>query len=266
MTNIKLIVTDLDGTLLDSNHNLPSDFWEIEQKLHDNNIILAIATGRQFYSIVKLFDRIKERILFLAENGTYAFYKGKELFVNPILKEEAIEFIKIGRTVKDSFLILCGKNSAYVESDDEKFLSEARKYYSRLEIVEDLTLVDDVVLKVTLCDFNDVPTNSYLYFKPFENDFKIAISGSIWLDITAFSANKGVAIETIQKQWNISFDETMVFGDFMNDYEMMQTGNFSYAMKNAHPEIVKISNFSTDLDNNSGGVTDIISREILSKL
>lgn len=266
MTNIKLIVTDLDGTLLDSNHNLPPDFWEIEQKLYDNNIILAIATGRQFYNIVKMFDRIKERTLFLAENGTYAFYKGKELFVNPILKEEAIEFIKIGRTVKDSFIILCGKNSAYVENDDEKFLSEARKYYSRLEIVDDLTLVDDAVLKVTLCDFNNVPTNSYLYFKHFENDFKIAISGSIWLDITGFSANKGVAVDYIQKKLNISFDETMVFGDFMNDYEMMQTGKFSYAMKNAHPEIIKISNFITDFDNNNDGVTNIISREIVSKL
>jgi Cof subfamily protein (haloacid dehalogenase superfamily) len=263
MTNIKLIVTDLDGTLLDSNHNLPDDFWEIEQSLQDKNIILAIASGRQFYNIIEVFDRIKDRTLFLAENGTYAFYKGKELFVNPILKEEAIEFIKIGRTVKDSFIILCGKNSAYVENDDEKFLSEARKYYSRLEIVEDLTLVDDAVLKVTLCDFNNVPTNSYLYFKHFENDFKVAISGSIWLDITGFSANKGVAVNYIQKKLNISFDQTMVFGDFLNDYEMLLTAKYSFAMKNAHSDIVAISNYQTKFDNNNGGVTETIKEFLL---
>jgi len=266
MTNIKLIVSDLDGTLLDSNHNLPPNFWEIEQQLFDNNIVLAIATGRQFYNIIEVFDRIKDRIVFLAENGNFAYYKGNELFVNPLVREDANEFVKIGRTVKDAFVILCGKNAAYVESTNERFLSEARKYYSRLEIVNDLTQVDDAILKVTLCDFNHVPTNSYLYFKSFENDYKIAISGTVWLDITGFNANKGVAVMNIQKLWNIAADDTMVFGDFLNDYEMMQTAKYSYAMKNAHPEIIRISNFITQFDNNNGGVTDVISQEIISKL
>jgi len=132
----------------------------------------------------------------LAENGNFGYYKGTELFANPLEREEANEFVKIGRTIHDAFVILCGKNAAYVENTDERFLLEARQYYSRLEIVTDLTQVDDAVLKVTLCDFNHVPTNSYLHFKPFENDYKIAISGTVWLDITGFNANKGVAVKT----------------------------------------------------------------------
>jgi Cof subfamily protein (haloacid dehalogenase superfamily) len=260
MNNIKLIVSDLDGTLLNSNHELPVDFWEIEQKLVDKNIIFAVATGRQFYNIIKVFDAIKHRTVFLAENGTYGYYKGKELFVNPLPKNDANAFIQKGRAVKDAFLILCGKKSAYVENADEKFLFEARKYYSKLEIVTDLTQVDDVVLKVTICDFNHVPTNSYLHFKQYENDFKIAISGEIWLDITAISANKGIAVMAIQKQLNITFNQTMVFGDFLNDFEMMQTAKFSSAMKNAHPDILKISNFITNFDNNNNGVTEIVAQ------
>lgn len=263
MNKIKLIVTDLDGTLLDSNHQLPNDFWEIEQKLFDNNILLAVASGRQFYNIINVFDKIKERTLFLAENGTYAFYQGKELFVNTLPKKEAIAFIEIGRTVPDAYLILCGKNAAYVENSDERFLTEVRKYYTQLEIVADLTQVSDEFLKVTLCDFKDVPTNSYLHFKEFENEFKVAISGAIWLDITSFNANKGVAVVYIQDLLNITFEETMVFGDFLNDYEMMQTGSFSYAMKNAHPDILEISNFVTNFDNNSNGVTEIINQILI---
>ena len=263
MNKIKLIVTDLDGTLLDSNHQLPNDFWEVEQKLFDNNILLAIASGRQFYNIINVFDKIKERTLFLAENGTYAFYQGKELFVNTLPKNDAIAFIEIGRKVPDAYLILCGKNAAYVENSEERFLTEVRKYYSQLEIVSDLTQVSDEVLKVTLCDFKDVPTNSYLYFKEFEKEFKVAISGAIWLDITSFNANKGVAVAFIQDLLNITFEETMVFGDFLNDFEMMQTGNFSYAMKNAHPDILEISNFVTNFDNNSCGVTEIINQILI---
>lgn len=260
---IKLIVSDLDGTLLDSNHNLPTDFWEIEQQLADKNILFAIASGRQLFNIISLFDRIKERTLFLAENGTFAYYKGEELFINDLPKPNAIEFIKIGRTVKDGYVILCGKKSAYVENTDERFLTEVRKYYTKLQIVDDLTQVDDVVLKVTICDFNDVPTNSYLYFKEFENDFKVAISGLIWLDVTSFTANKGVAIEIIQKKLAISKEETMVFGDFLNDLEMMETAEFSFAMKNAHKDIIEISNYTTDFDNNTNGVTQTIEKYLL---
>lgn len=255
---IKLIVSDLDGTLLDKNHQLPTDFWKVEQELFDNDIMFAIASGRQLYNIIQLFDRIKDRMLFLAENGTFAYYKGQDLFINPLDKNNSNEFIKIGRTIPHSNVIFCGKNSAYVESTDERFLTEVRKYYSKLEIVDDLTQVEDIVLKVTICDFGDVPTNSYPYFKSFENDFKVAISGAIWLDITSFTANKGVAIEKIQQNLNISKEETMVFGDFLNDYEMMQTAKYSFAMKNAHPEIIKISNYLTDFDNNNDGVTQTI--------
>ena len=260
---IKLIVSDLDGTLLDSNHNLPTDFWKIEQQLADKNILFAIASGRQLFNIISLFDRIKERTLFLAENGTFAYYKGEELFINDLPKSNAIEFIKIGRTVKDGYVILCGKKSAYVENTDERFLTEVKKYYTKLQIVDDLTQVDDVVLKVTICDFNDVPTNSYLYFKEFENDFKVAISGLIWLDVTSFTANKGVAIEIIHKKLAISKEETMVFGDFLNDLEMMETAEFSFAMKNAHKDIIEISNYTTDFDNNTNGVTQTIEKYLL---
>lgn len=262
---IKLIVADLDGTLLDDNHQLPSDFWEVEERLFQKNILFAIATGRQFYNVIQLFDKIKERTLFLAENGTYGFYKENEIFVNPLPKEDAIRFIKIGRKIPNSNVIFCGKNSAYVEKDDARFLTEVRKYYEKLEIVSDLTMVVDEVLKITICDFGDVPFNSYPYFKSFENDFKVAISGAIWLDITNFTANKGVAISKIQREFNISETETMVFGDFLNDYEMMQNAKYSYAMQNAHPEIIKIANFRTTFDNNNNGVTQTIKQIIFGE-
>jgi Cof subfamily protein (haloacid dehalogenase superfamily) len=262
---IKLIVADLDGTLLDSNHQLPIDFWEVEERLFQKNILFAIATGRQFYNVIQLFDKIKERTLFLAENGTYGFFKGNEIFVNPLPKNNAVRFIEIGRKIPNSNVIFCGKNSAYVESNDIKFLTEVRKYYEKLEIVSDLTKIDDEVLKITICDFGDVPTNSYIYFKEFETDFKVAISGAIWLDITNFTANKGVAISKIQKEFNILEEETMVFGDFLNDYEMMKTAKYSYAMQNAHPEIVKIANFRTTFDNNNNGVTQTIKQIIFGE-
>jgi Cof subfamily protein (haloacid dehalogenase superfamily) len=255
---IKLIVADMDGTLLDENKKLSPDFWEVEQKLYKKGILFAVASGRQFYNLEEVFEKIKHRILFLAENGTYAFYKGNEIFVKPLDKKSAVEFIKIGRAIKNAFLIVCGKNAAYIENTDQQFVVQLKKHYKKVAVVPDLTKVEDTILKITLCDFGNAEQNSYGYFKKFEKDFKVAVSGKIWLDITDFSANKATAILEIQQQLGISYDETMVFGDFLNDLEMMKTGKYSYAMKNAHAEILKVSNFVTEFDNNNGGVTKTI--------
>ena len=260
---IKFIIADMDGTLLSDDKQLSPDFWDIEKALYEKNILFAVASGRQFYNLEAVFERVKDRILFLAENGTYAFYKGKELFVKPLETAAAIELIEIGRTVPNAFLILCGKNSAYVENSDEAFLYQVRKHYNRVEIVPDLTQVQDTVLKVTLCDFGHAEKNSLGYFEGFSKDFKVAVSGDIWLDITDIGANKGTAILEIQKQLGITYEETLVFGDFLNDLEMMQTGKYSYAMRNAHPEIIKTSRFVTGFDNNHWGVSRTIRELVL---
>jgi hydroxymethylpyrimidine pyrophosphatase-like HAD family hydrolase len=99
-----------------------------------------------------------------------------------------------------------------------------------------------------------VEENSYNAYKKFKNEFKVAVAAKIFLDITAKTANKGVAIKKVQEKLNISPDETLVFGDYLNDLEMMQNATHSYAMKNAHPDIIKISKYITEFDNNENGV------------
>ena len=72
------------------------------------------------------------------------------------------------------------------------------------------------------------------------------------------TANKGNAISGIQKELDISPEETLVFGDYLNDLEMMQNAKYSYAMKNAHPEFIKSSKYVTTFSNNENGVLKTI--------
>lgn len=257
---IKLVVTDMDGTLLDDNHQLPTNFWEIEQQLTDKGIVFAVASGRQYYNLIEKFAPITHRLLVLADNGTFVCQNEEELFLNSLDKTSANQFIAIGRKIEKTFLVLCGKNAAYVENTTPYFLKEISHFFKRIEVVDDLTQVDDVFLKVTICDFIDSSTNSYLHFKHFDSEFKISVSGKQWLDITRTHANKGTALKHIQQMLGVSAEETLVFGDMLNDLEMMQEAKYSYAMKNAHPEIKKISNFETDFDNNNNGVLEVVKR------
>jgi len=263
---IKLIVTDMDGTLLNDKHEIHPDFWKIESLLSTKGIMFSVASGRQYYNLESKFDRIKDRMLFFAENGTLVVHKGKDLFVNSLDPEAARKFIDIGRKLERIQLVLCGKESAYVECNDKKFIEEIQQYYERLEFVEDLKLVEDTILKVTICDYKGVEANSYNSFKEFNSEYKVAIAAEIYLDITSLTANKGNAIKGIQKELNISPDETLVFGDYLNDLEMMQNATFSYAMKNAHPEIINASNYITLFDNNENGVLKTIEQLGLLKI
>lgn len=251
---IKLIVCDMDGTLLDGQGQLNEEFWEIESKLADKGVKFAIASGRQYYNLVDRFDSIKDKLIFIADNGSYVVYRDEQVHIDSLDKESADKFIEIGHKIEGAYVIVSAKNSAYVESTDERFIKEASKYFKRMEIVTDLTKVEDTVLKVTICDFNNSETNSYLHYKQFEKEYKVAVAGKLWLDISDWGANKGTAIKKMQEKFGVSYEETMVFGDYLNDMEMMSAGKYSYAMKNAHPKIIEAANYVTQYTNNENGV------------
>ncbi len=72
-------------------------------------------------------------------------------------------------------------------------------------------------------------------FEPFRNTHQVAVSGANWLDVMVVQANKGKALRLVQQALGISREQTMVFGDYLNDLEMMDAAAYSFAMTNAHP-------------------------------
>lgn len=259
---IKLIATDMDGTLLNNNNEIHNDFINVFEKLQEKDIIFAAASGRQYFNLLKRFENVKDKMMFIAENGTFVVYKGEEIFINSLDRNIAKELVNIGRNIENSNVILCGKNSAYIESTDEEFIKEVEKYYEKYEVVKDVNKIEDDILKVTICDFNGAQENSNKYYDDYREDLQVSISGKIWLDITNKGANKGVAIKVLQEKMGIDFNETMVFGDYLNDLEMMEVAYHSYAMENAHDDLKKVSRFIAK-SNDENGVLEAIKLNIL---
>lgn len=259
---IKLIATDMDGTLLNNNNEIHHDFIDVFEKLQEKDIIFAAASGRQYFNLLKRFENVKDKMMFIAENGTFVVYKGEEIFINSLDRNIAKKLVNIGRNIENSNVILCGKNSAYIESTDEEFIKEVEKYYEKYEVVKDVNEIEDDILKVTICDFNGAQENSNKYYDDYREDLQVSISGKIWLDITNKGANKGVAIKVLQEKMGIDFNETMVFGDYLNDLEMMEVAYHSYAMENAHDDLKKVSRFIAK-SNDENGVLEAIKLNIL---
>lgn len=255
---IKLIATDMDGTLLNSKGELSPHFERVFHKLKEKNIIFAAASGRQYFTLLKNFEAYKDDMLFIAENGTYVAYRGQELAVHPLNPEIAHELILKGRMLGPEVnIVLATSKGAFVESKDEHFVSEVRKYYIKCEEVEDLMQIEGDILKVTLCDFRGAEHHSFKAFKAFEHKAQVCLAGDIWIDIMANGVNKGTAIKDIQDKLHIDFNETMVFGDYLNDLEMIKSGYHSYAMANAHPLLKETARFVAKSNDEDGVIEKI---------
>ena len=260
--NIKLIVTDMDGTLLNAKHEVSSLFFNQFKQLKANNIHLVVASGRQYPNIVSKLGEIKDEVSIIAENGCFMAFQNKKITLYKIEGHIVKQAIKILRNVKGCHVALCCKEGAYIESQAPEFLTVFKSYYSSVFPVNDLiSVADNEILKIAVYH----PISSDLHILPFVDDLdtslKTVVSAKQWLDISHKEAHKGKALEIIQEKLNILKSETMVFGDYNNDLQMLDLGDYSYAMANAHPEVKKTARFETK-SNIEGGVEYILAKLI----
>lgn len=260
---IKMIVSDMDGTLLSPEGKLDPLFFQLHKKMEQKGIIFVAASGRQFYNLNNVFAPIRDKIYFIAENGNYVRYLDQELMVVDIPSDRLDHIIDQIRTIDRAYPVLCGKDSAYIEKrsnpDFEAFASEGGKYYDRCEVVQDLKEViqRDRILKVAIYDFLGSSTNCGPMLEHFNDTLKVVISGKSWCDISHQDANKGVALDFVQRRLGIKANETIAFGDQMNDAQMLEHAYYSYAVENAVDGIKSIARFKS-LSNRDNGVMKIL--------
>jgi HAD superfamily hydrolase (TIGR01484 family) len=109
MKDIKMIVTDMDGTFLNSSHEVSPEFPKIYEELKKRNILFVPASGRQMFGITKYFGEIENEMAFIAENGGYVIYKNEELFADQLDPKYITEIIAAIRTIPGATAVLSGK-------------------------------------------------------------------------------------------------------------------------------------------------------------
>lgn len=266
LSQIQLIVTDMDGTLLNSSDQVSSRFYEVYKALTaEHGVTFVAASGRQYYSIAHKLASIKNDIYFVAENGALMMHQDKELGVVEIPKEVYLELLQLEEKLHDSQLIICGRKTAYVKDYGSEFIELFSEFYERYEIVNDFTQIQDKILKIAICNTKGTEEHVYPHVKHLESALKVKVSGKIWLDLSHTIANKGHALRKLQRTLHITSAQTMVFGDYNNDLEMMKAADFSFAMKNAHPNVLKAANYVTE-SNDNYGVERIMEKVLEAKL
>ncbi|UAB72474.1 HAD family hydrolase [Vibrio sp. SCSIO 43132] len=262
---IKFIASDMDGTLLDSAKQLPQEFYDVFDSLKQSEVLFAAASGRQYYSLLSMFESVADDMIFIAENGAFVMHQGKELYSCVIPKDEVHSIIRTVRDIPNSDVVLCGKNSAYIETAESSKFEEIQNYYHRVECVEDLLEVDDEFIKIAILNYEGTEEHVYpVVAEKFGDTHQVVVSAKIWLDFMHKEASKGTAIRHLQGLFEFNFEQSMSFGDYFNDVEMLKETYHSYAMENAHPEIKNLARFTAPHQDEQGVLT-VIKEKVLNQ-
>ena len=260
---IRLVALDLDGTLLDSSKKAPEDFvpWV---KAHPD-VIMVLASGRQYYNLYALFPEIAANLMYIAENGAVVFYKSEVLSANEIAPRDLQKIVSA--LVKDAslHLVLCGVGGAYTLSGDETAISNAMLYYKKLEVVDsfDAVFSKDRIVKIAVFVHErraDAFYNSNMAADLLDGTGLIKVlSGVDWVDMQNASVGKGEALKSVQKMFGIDRTGCMAFGDYLNDMTLLQACEESYCMENGLPELKAVAKYiAPSCDDN--GVMKILNR------
>lgn len=252
MKNVKMVVTDMDGTLLNSNHEVSASFFEIFKDLKQQNILFVAASGRPYYSIVEKLESIKDEIIIVAENGGLIIKDEKVLQSQVINPDRLLDLYDLVTNIDNIYPIFCTKDQAFILRTSDELITVFSEYYSIYTIIDSLEAIKGDVIKIALYHSSNSEAHIFPLVKHLKPDLNVVVSGNNWVDISEAGTNKGNALTFLQKRYNITPSETMVFGDYNNDLEMLKCAKYSYAMENAHKDVKAISSFETKSNDNFG--------------
>ena len=278
---IKLIVTDLDGTFLNSNHiTIPKENIEAFEKAHKMGVKVAIASGRTKILTDYLVEQLPFLDYLITSNGavTYDLHTGKVICSTLMSNSKSVEIFNI---LKDYNLIYeiyfngnCYMNNdSYAMFDKEHvsphihdLLKDFIKPVSSLEALIDgqgieklniLSLSGEERLEIEekvnkSCDV------------AFASSFPIVKGVNGNLEMTDKNATKGFAVKGLCDALGLSSENVMCFGDGENDCSMLEFADYSFAMANGTDLVKATAKYVTDTNDN-GGVAKAIKKYVFGE-
>ncbi|HIX47227.1 MAG TPA: Cof-type HAD-IIB family hydrolase [Candidatus Borkfalkia faecigallinarum] len=236
---IRLIASDLDGTLLDPAGNLPAGTFPAIEKLYSLGVLFCAASGRQLTALTSMFAPVADKILFMAENGAILAYRGEILRCVTIPQEDVLRALDSIAAIPRALPLLCTADRAYYEETgggeflplvQASYVSNARRPLREIAREEG-------VCKIAVYDELGPENNAMRALPQALPGLRVIQSGGNWLDISVPDANKGDAMRFLRERFALSREECAAFGDHMNDYEMLLECGHPYVTGNAYPPL-----------------------------
>ena len=273
---IKLIASDLDGTIIDE-HNFisPSNLNAIKD-INTKKINFAVCTGKS-YSIGKSLCNNFNATFGIFGNGSQIvdLTTGKSIYKHSISLDE----IKLCLDVAEKYNLhvhaytdkeIITTHLKYMDlrnyklnpTSGSKFLITDNLYKciidNNLEVLQ-LIISSDNHLNIVRSEIEDLSNLSITTFSKFGKYKDMIINKEYeYLSIAPQNTNKEEALSFLKKYLNLSNDEVMAVGDNLNDLEMLKNSGISIAVANAYDEVKQIAKYTTQKDVSQGAFAEAV--------
>lgn len=240
---IRLIASDMDGTLLDEHGEVPSETYDLILALREKGVHFAASSGRRFDRLCQFFAPVRDKMDFVAANGAQVYVDG-ELVDREVFSHLGIR--RLAKTVgkfESLHMALFDDEKSFLLDDEDKFVREIDKDLPNAERIWYLPGPDVSILKISIyCEDGHVMDYAYALSRELGDEFLFAPSGTHWIDALQRGVNKATGIEQVMAHHGITRDEVMAFGDSMNDYEIIRFVGTGCAMANGRPALKAVAN------------------------
>ena len=235
---IKLIASDMDGTLLDENSQVPSETFDLILALREHGVHFAASSGRRYDRLCEFFEPVKGKMDFVASNGAQVYADGR------LIDREVYSHLAIRRLAETAamfpnmHLALFDRTKSFLLDDEDKFVREVDKDLPNAERIYELPAPDVSIIKASIfCDDGNVMDNAYVLQRELGDLFTFAPSGFSYIDAMQPGISKATGVSQLMAHYGIEREEVMAFGDAMNDYELIRLVGCGCAMANGRPAL-----------------------------
>lgn len=275
---IKLIASDMDGTLLDAHMSISTENTEAIRMANELGIEFMVATGRNAQEARAALDEARIDCAMITLNGAQVFDRsGKSLFTVPIPSPQAMTVMDI-LDANGIYYEVATNQGLYSESQPKRIESFASSiathmphltykmaiamasanlellHITYVDSIRELLLDDKLEVLKIICFHTEGPRILGPVGKEISNLGELAVtsSGQNNLEVNHKNAQKGIAVAHVAHERGITLDEVMTIGDNFNDVSMLQTAGVSFAMGNAEIEVKDYAKYLTDTNLESG--------------
>lgn len=241
MKKIKLVISDLDGTLLNDKHQLGEETKKVIRKLYQQGTHFWIATGRHQRDAERILSKLGVEGLLISANGTTVSNHLGNRLATHVLSSQVIEPLLTFKTPQAVDTNMYLDDHWYMERDDRVFSN----YYQEGDFKYTLTSFQkhfqSPVHKIfyTSKDYQALESVKNRIDEVFAHEVDTTFSMSECLEVMPKGINKGSTIESLLREYNLEPEEVVAFGDGFNDLEMLSLVGQGFLMENAHPALAE---------------------------
>jgi len=239
MTNI--IFFDVDGTLYNREKKIPNSAKKAIEAARNNGYEIAIATGRAPFMIENILEELNIDT-YVTFNGQYVVYKGEVIYTDSVPKEYLAKIIAFGQErnhpvvfLDDKEMISSIEGHSFIEQSMNTlkypYPSSNPLFYEANEVYQTLIFMEETDEQLYRDTFSEV---KFVRWHPYS------------CDILPKHGSKARGIKTLLEKINIPIENSIAFGDGLNDIEMLQEVGTSVAMGNGHELAKKVADIITD--------------------